>query len=130
LSLLSLYGTLIIDVLVFLYIQDSKQETSKIIIYQSFIEIGIDIWKILKTQKLSLSTVFPFISISSDTSYESSTKEYDKYITKLLIKLLAPLYIMYLTYSLLWESHNGWYSYFLYSSVGFTYLFGFIQMTP
>ena len=59
-----------------------------------------------------------------------TTEEYDKTANKWLYRALIPLYISYIIYSVVYEEYKGWYSFFLHSSVGFIYLFGFIQMTP
>lgn len=59
-----------------------------------------------------------------------TTKKYDDYAHKYLYIAFVPLLIGYTIYSLLYESHKGWYSFVLKILVGFIYLFGFINMFP
>jgi hypothetical protein len=44
--------------------------------------------------------------------------------------VIYPLVIGYAAYSLIYETHQNWYSWILSSLVGFIYTFGFIMMTP
>lgn len=46
------------------------------------------------------------------------------------MKVLIPLFLGYVGYSLVYEEHKGWWSFTLKTLVGFIYVFGFIQMTP
>jgi hypothetical protein len=49
---------------------------------------------------------------------------------KYLSWALYPLLIGYAIYSVLYESHKGWYSWLVSTAAGFIYTFGFIAMTP
>ena len=62
--------------------------------------------------------------------YEATTKKYDDYAHKYLYIAFIPLLIGYTIYSLIYESHKGWYSFVLKILVGFIYMFGFINMFP
>ena len=83
LSVRSVFFNVFQSLIVLLYILDS--ETNFVIIISCFIGLLIEVWKITKVCKVSLSTenrflgIFPWISLSDQPSYvESSTKEYDR----------------------------------------------------
>jgi hypothetical protein len=84
------------------------------------------VWKILKTTKFKWREdgKFPYVQMDHNQSYKSTTQEFDKAAMKYLYMLLLPLFVGYLVYSLIYEEHKGWYSYFLTSCVGFIYVFG------
>ena len=95
---------------------------------QSVIELGLMIWKILKTTKFHYRAdgKFPYISLEHKKSYSLTTEEHDKQATRYLYMILLPLFICYLVYSLIYEDHKGWYSFLLSSCVGFIYIFGIL----
>lgn len=101
-------------------------ETSWLILVQSVVELGLMVWKILKTTKFKFreDKKFPYIQLDHNITYKSTTQEFDKTAMKYLYRLLVPLFIGYMIYSLIYEEHKGWYSFFLSSCVGFIYLFG------
>jgi len=115
----------VIDVLVFLYLLDSK-ETSKMILGSCFFEMVLDLWKIYKTSNFEWRADgrFPFVCIKHQLAYEQTTALYDQQATKYLYIALLPCYFAYVVYSILYEKYKGWYSFFLHSSVGFIYIFG------
>jgi len=115
---------------VLLYLMDN--ETSYLILFSTFAELGVTIWKIMKTSKFKKREdgKFPFFEVDYQESYKSSTQEYDKQAGKYLLYAAIPLFIGYSIYSLVYEKHRGWYSFVVQTLVGFIYVFGFIQMTP
>jgi hypothetical protein len=109
------------------------------ILVQSVVELALMVWKILKTTKFHRKATFPFVTLENKSSYNSTTAEHDKKALHYLYMVLLPLFVGYLIYSLIYEEHKGWYSFFLSSCVGFIYIFGiphhncikgFINMTP
>jgi hypothetical protein len=102
--------------------------------------VGVTVWKILKTTKVVKKAKFPYFRVVDDCiyifilnkieKYEMTTKKYDDYAHKYLYIAFIPLLIGYTIYSLMYESHKGWYSFVLKCLVGFIYMFGFINMFP
>jgi len=130
LSLRSLYVNLYVEFVVLLYLFDN--DTSTLILVSSIAEIGVTIWKILRTTKFKRRAdgQFPWFEIDHKDTYKTTTEAHDQRAMKYLMYVLMPLYIAYIIYSLIYEEHKGWYSFFLQTQVGFIYVFGFIQMTP
>lgn len=59
---------------------------------------------------------------------ELKTQQYDKEAFKLVSYGTIPLLIGYTIYSLLYESHRGWYSFVISTLTSFVYMFGFVQL--
>jgi len=131
LSLRTLWYSLTQDIIILLYLLDN--DTSFVILISSFAELGVTIWKILKTMKFRVRQdgKFPFIEyMYKDNKYEDTTAQFDQAAGKYMTWALIPLLLGYAIYSLIYEKHKGWYSFVLETLVGFIYMFGFIQMTP
>ncbi|EGR29863.1 hypothetical protein IMG5_147060 [Ichthyophthirius multifiliis] len=129
LSLRSLYTGLIFEIIVFLYLHDSEN-TSYVILISSGIEIIVTIWKIVKQLNAKDEQMENFLIFKLIMRINITTEEYDKTACKYLYIAFFPLFIGYTIYSLMYEEHKGWYSFCVTTSVGFIYLFGFINMTP
>jgi len=130
LSLRSLYISFYVEIVVLLYLWDN--ETSSLILLTSVAELGVTVWKIMKTTKFQLRAdgKFPWVEFNHRDTYKNTTEQFDQKATKYLMWALLPLYIGYSIYSLIYDEHKGWYSFFIQTQVGFIYVFGFIQMTP
>eukprot|EP00392_Amoebophrya_sp_AT5.2_P002056 g2061.t1 len=61
---------------------------------------------------------------------ENNTAEYDRIAIQYMSYILYPLMVVYTVYSLLYNTHRSWYSFFLKTCAGYIYMFGFIMMTP
>lgn len=95
-----------------------------------FVNILVSLWKIYKTTKISLTRTFPFVKLDHYEWYNKKTEMYDNEAIHYLYYLLVPLFVCYLTYSFVYSTHKGWYSFVIETIVGFIAIFGFIQMTP
>ena len=97
-------------------------------------EGGADPWETVDTHCYRESvTQHPLLSCLSTprVSYtKTKTKQYDEEATRYLSYVLYPLVIGYAIYSLVYKTHNSWYSWILNSLVGAVYMFGFILMCP
>lgn len=130
LSARSMGVSFVCQVITALYLLDS-QDTSKMILFQIFLDLGLAFWKLKKAVKLSLKSTFPFIYFEGQTGYdEGDTAKYDDEAVKYMSYILAPLFICYSIYSMLYNKHRSWYSYVVGSLAGGVYMFGFIMMTP
>jgi len=119
------------DIIIFLYLMDSSEETSMVVLVPAFIEIFVTCWKIYKTSDFYRKPTFPFFKMRPKQAiYMETTEKYDSVAVKWMYICLIPFFIGYIIYSLLYDEHKGWYSFILNTLVGFIYLFGFINMTP
>jgi len=112
-------------------------DTSWIILISSGIGVLIEMWKITKAVKITvtwpssnISFGFPSIKWEDRESYSKATKEHDATAMRYLSYLLYPLAVGYAIYSLIYNTHRSWYSWVLSSMTGCIYTFGFVMMTP
>ncbi|KAL7492566.1 hypothetical protein ACHAWT_002169 [Skeletonema menzelii] len=85
----------------------------------------------LRATRLRAATEKSSKSGSNDNDLAALTEEMDQLATKLLGKyFLLPLVFCYAIYSLVKESHSGWYSWFITTASSFVYAIGFVLMTP
>lgn len=129
LSLRTIFVDFVSQLIVLLYLFDN--DTSWTILISSTVGVAIEGWKIPKAFIVERKPTFPFLSIKDRQSYSATrTKEFDEIAYRYLTMASIPLMIGYAIYSLLYNSHKGWYSYIISTLVGFVYTFGFIKMTP
>jgi len=129
-SVRTLWMDLVCHVVITLYMLDN--ETSYYIYLSLFLEFFMMLWKIKKTTKsVTFDSSFPFMHFEELDSYKDSpTKKYDEIAVKYCSIALFPLMVGYTIYSIIYNEHKGWYSFFLETSSSFIYTFGFIKMTP
>jgi len=115
------------SIVILLYLLDN--ETSILILGSVVIGLIIELWKIRKSVKISVS--LKGFKIEEKFGYtDSPTKEYDIMAMKYVGMFLVPIIIGYAAYSLVFMKHTGWYSWFLGSLTSSVYAFGFVRMTP
>ncbi|EGD79075.1 Clptm1 protein [Salpingoeca rosetta] len=135
LSLRALITSLVFQVIILLYLFDHT-DTSWLILASSAVGVLIQGWKITRAADVSVSKtsrvlgIFPRVSIKGKADYKSTTEAYDQLAFKYLSWVMAPLFVGYAVYSLVYNEHKGWYSYAINMLAGAVYTFGFIQMTP
>lgn len=61
------------------------------------------------------------------TEDEKKTQEYDKLAFRYVSYAAIPLLAGYTIYSLLYETHRGWYSFVISTLTSFVYMFGFVS---
>ncbi|ORX88419.1 cleft lip and palate transmembrane 1 [Basidiobolus meristosporus CBS 931.73] len=126
----------VFQVIIFLYLLDNQENTSWMILLSSGVGLLIEAWKIKKAVNVTVTQVeggwIPWkVTFEDKESYtESKTKEYDQMAFTYLSYVAYPLLFCYAIYTLIYETHRGWYSWVLGTAVGFVYTFGFIAMTP
>lgn len=125
------------QLIIFLYLLD--QEASWMVLGSMTIGTLIELWKITKVLSITISWpssgLLPRIQIQDKASYSHSlTQKYDEIAMKYLGLAAMPLLVGYSIYSLLTQSHKGWYSWLIGTLVGFVYTFGtffdFMQFIP
>ena len=57
---------------------------------------------------------------------EKKTQEYDKLAFKYVSWVTIPILLAYTIYSLIYETHRGWYSFIISTLTSFVYMFGFV----
>jgi len=58
---------------------------------------------------------------------EKKTKEYDALAFRYVSYVAIPCLAGYTVYSLLYETHRGWYSFVISTLTSFVYMFGFVS---
>lgn len=97
------------------------------IIASSGFGIFLDVWKLKKASKVIKIEKFPYFRLEDSQTYvESETKVYDAIAMRYMSYALFPMMICYTIYSLIYNSHKGWYSFIVNTLVGCIYTFGFI----
>lgn len=75
-SVRTLYSNLFVEVVVTLYLLDN--ETSFLILITQLFDIGLMVWKVMKTSKFKRSSKFPFVQVEHNQSYQQSTCVHDQ----------------------------------------------------
>ena len=130
-SLRAMIINILFQIVILFYLLDN--DTSFMILMSNGMGVAIEAWKISRAVKVSLFDSAGKMSFSwteTDTYKDSKTKEYDEIATDHLMFVTMPLVCGYGVYSLVHQTHKGWYSWILNTLVGFIYMFGFVMMTP
>ncbi|PVU85968.1 hypothetical protein BB560_006852 [Smittium megazygosporum] len=125
LSFRALILGLFFETVIFLYLLESSEDTSKVII--------VKVASPLKGRTELLQIAGMSITIRDFSTYsqkETDTEKYDKIAFKYLSWVAYPLLFGYTVYSLVYKEFKSWYSFILSVLVGYVYTFGFIAMTP
>ena len=129
------------QIIVLLYLVDNNEETSWMILMSSGMGVLIEAWKITKAVDVAIvpssatqpPTIpgIPFHLQITDkhvlSEDEKKTQEYDKLAFRYVSWFTIPCLLAYSVYSLLYESHRGWYSYVITTLTSFVYMFGFVR---
>eukprot|EP00057_Strongylocentrotus_purpuratus_P020854 XP_011675328.1 PREDICTED: cleft lip and palate transmembrane protein 1-like protein isoform X2 [Strongylocentrotus purpuratus] len=118
------------QIIVFFYLLD--QNTSLLITVPCGIGALIEVWKVKKAFKVSISFEGwrPTLTFGSATDSEKATAEFDTTAMKYLSYLLYPLCALGAIYSLVYVPHKSWWSWLINSLVNGVYAFGFLFMLP
>ena len=130
------------QLVIFLYLLDNSDGTSWMILASQGFGIVLEAWKITKTANVRLRqphpnsffSFLPYVVVLEDkyqlSDQEKKTEEYDRIAFKYLYMVAVPLLLAYAGYSLVYESHKGWYSFVIETLVGSVYAYGFLMMVP
>ncbi|RXK41373.1 cleft lip and palate associated transmembrane protein [Tremella mesenterica] len=137
-SLRTILTNCFVQLVILLYLHDSSEETSFMILFGQGIGLLIEAWKITKVvdvrvrpnpnSLLGYSVAFEDKKVLSDD--EKKTQEYDKLAFRLVSYFAIPALMGYTVYSLLYETHRGWYSFIITTLAQAIYMFGFVQLVP
>ncbi|KAF9567398.1 cleft lip and palate transmembrane 1 [Agrocybe pediades] len=135
----SIITNVFVQLVILLYLIDNNENTSWMILMGSGMGVLIEAWKITKAIDISLipappGSLFPYKVDVKDkhvlSEDEKKTQEYDKLAFRYVSYVAIPLLAGYTVYSLVYESHRGWYSFVISTLTSFVYMFGFAQLVP
>ncbi|KAJ8594021.1 cleft lip and palate transmembrane 1 [Rhizopogon salebrosus TDB-379] len=135
----SIITNVFVQTVVLLYLIDNNENTSWMILMGSGMGVVIEAWKITKAVDISLIAAPPgsrlpyMLSIKDKhvlSDDEKKTQEYDKLAFRIVSYFTIPLLAAYAIYSMIYETHKGWYSFVISTLTSFVYMFGFAQLIP
>ncbi|KAF9266255.1 cleft lip and palate transmembrane 1, partial [Marasmius fiardii PR-910] len=128
-----------VQIVVLLYLIDNNENTSWMILFGSGMGVIIEAWKITKAVDISLvpaptGSLLPYkISVKDKhilSEDEKKTQEYDRLAFRYVSYFAVPSLAIYTGYSLMYETHRGWYSFIISTLTSYVYMFGFAQLIP
>ena len=120
------------QLIIFLYLVDNSEGTS-------WMGILLEAWKITNTVNVRVRPAppgswLPYTVRFEDkhrlSETEKKTQEYDEIAFRYMYIAGVPLLLAYAVYSVLYETHKGWYSFVITTLVGSVYAYGFLMMVP
>ncbi|KAL1748533.1 cleft lip and palate transmembrane protein 1-domain-containing protein [Schizophyllum fasciatum] len=137
-SVRTIIVNVVTQIIILLYLIDNNEETSWMILFTSGIGIVIEAWKITKAVDISVipapGKTIPYQIEVKDkhvlSEDEKKTQEYDKLAFRYVSYVAIPTLIGYSIYSLVYETHRGWYSFIISTLTSYVYMFGFAQLVP
>lgn len=138
-SVRTIVANVFVQLVVLLYLIDNNEQTSWMILMGSGVGVLIEAWKITKAVDIRIAPApagsrFPYKLDIKDkhvlSEDEKKTQEYDKLAFRYVSYVTIPALAAYSVYSLLYETHRGWYSFVISTLTSFVYMFGFAQLIP
>jgi len=129
----------VVQIIILLYLIDNNEQTSWMILMGSGVGVLIEAWKITKAVDINIvssptGSLLPYKVEIKDkhvlSEDEKKTQEYDKLAFRYVSYVAIPCLAIYTVYSLLYETHRGWYSFVISTLTSFVYMFGFAQLVP
>ncbi|KAJ1311790.1 hypothetical protein OPQ81_010255 [Rhizoctonia solani] len=138
-SVRTIVTNVVVQTIILLYLIDNNAETSYMILMGQGTGILIEAWKITKAVDISIvragsESMLPYKLDIKDkhvlSEDEKKTQEYDRLAFRYVSYVTIPLLAGYTVYSLVYETHRGWYSFVISTLTSFVYMFGFAQLIP
>ncbi|KAH9977754.1 cleft lip and palate associated transmembrane protein [Lactifluus volemus] len=138
-SIRTIITNVFVQLVILLYLIDNNTDTSWMILMGSGMGLLIEAWKITKAVDIKVvasqpGSMLPWKVIFADkhvlSEDEKKTQEYDKLAFRYVSYVAIPALAIYAVYSLIYETHRGWYSYIISTLTSFVYMFGFAQLIP
>ncbi|KAJ7228215.1 cleft lip and palate associated transmembrane protein [Mycena pura] len=138
-SVRTIITNVFVQLVILLYLIDNNENTSWMILFGSGVGVLIEAWKITKAVDIKLAaapagSLLPYKILVTDkhvlSEDEKKTQEYDKLAFRYVSYVAIPLLAGYTVYSLIYETHRGWYSFVISTLTSFVYMFGFAQLVP
>lgn len=144
-SVRTILANVFMQAIIFLYLLDNQEGTSWMILFGQGLGILLEAWKITKTVDVRVRPTpldskefpwryLPYTIVFEDkhklSETEKKTQEYDEIAFRYMYWAAIPLLLAYAAYSLVYETHKGWYSFVIATLVGAIYAYGFLMMVP
>jgi len=138
-SIRTIITNVVVQLIILLYLIDNNDNTSWMILFGQGMGMVIEAWKITKAVDISVvpsapGSTLPYrVSIKDKhelSEDEKQTKVFDALAFRYVSYVAIPLLIGYSIYSLVYETHRGWYSFVISTATSFVYMFGFAQLVP
>lgn len=137
-SLNTILTNCFVQLVILLYLHDSSEQTSFMILFGQGIGLVIEAWKITKVVNIRVrpdNTALIGYAVSFEdkkqlSEDEKKTQEYDRLAFRYVSYFAIPALAGYTIYSLLYETHRGWYSFVVTTLAQAIYMFGFVQLVP
>ncbi|KAF8165660.1 cleft lip and palate associated transmembrane protein [Crassisporium funariophilum] len=138
-SVRTIITNVFVQLVILLYLIDNNDNTSWMILMGSGMGVVIEAWKVTKAVDIRLisapaGSLLPYKLDIKDkhvlSEDEKKTQEYDKLAFRYVSYVAIPLLAAYTVYSLMYQSHKGWYSFVISTLTSFVYMFGFAQLVP
>ncbi|GMK56311.1 hypothetical protein CspeluHIS016_0301510 [Cutaneotrichosporon spelunceum] len=136
-SLRTILTNVIVQLIILLYLHDSSEETSLMILFTQGIGLLIEAWKITKVTNVRIrpaQNVVGYKLVFEDkhvlSEDEKKTQEYDALAFRLVSYVAGPVLLAYAAYSLVYTTHKSWYSFVIATLAQAIYMFGFVQLVP
>ncbi|CAE6419510.1 hypothetical protein ACGC1H_001912 [Rhizoctonia solani] len=138
-SVRTIVTNVVVQLIILLYLIDNNAETSYMILMGQGTGMLIEAWKITKAVDISIvkagpESMLPYKLDIKDkhvlSEDEKKTQEYDRLAFRYVAYVAIPLLAAYTVYSLIYETHRGWYSFVISTLTSFVYMFGFAQLVP
>ncbi|KZP13461.1 cleft lip and palate transmembrane 1 [Athelia psychrophila] len=135
----SIVTNVFVQTIILLYLLDNNTDTSWMILMGSGMGVLIEAWKITKAVDINIKPSSPgaWLPYQLDikdkhvlSEDEKKTQEYDKLAYRYVSYVAIPCLAGYTIYSMLYETHRGWYSFVISTLTSFVYMFGFAQLIP
>ncbi|KAF8592449.1 cleft lip and palate transmembrane 1 [Ramaria rubella] len=135
----SIVTNVLVQFVILLYLMDNNTETSWMILMGQGMGMLIEAWKVTKAVDIKIlpavtGSRLPYRLDIQDkhilSDDEKKTQQYDKEAFRYVSYVAIPLLAGYTIYSLMYETHRGWYSFVISTLTSFVYLFGFAQLVP
>ncbi len=140
----SILTNVIVQLVILLYLLDSREDTSWTILLGQGVGMVIEAWKLTKAVTVAIirtppteKTLWRLLPYKLDirdkhvlSEEEKETQVYDRLAFKYVGIAMAPVLTGYTIYSALYQSHKSWYSFIIGTLTSFTYAFGFVTLVP
>ncbi|KDN53347.1 CLPTM1-domain-containing protein [Tilletiaria anomala UBC 951] len=140
----SILTNVVVQLIILLYLLDSREDTSWTILMGQGVGMAVEAWKLTKAITVSIirtpedeKTLWRYSPVKLDikdkhvlSEEEKATQVYDKLAFKYVGIAMTPILIGWTIYSALYQTHKGYWSFFIGTLTSFVYAFSFSSMIP
>lgn len=137
-SLNTILTNCFVQLVILLYLHESSEETSWMILFSQGMGLVIEAWKITKVVNVRVrenpGSLIGYKVTFEDkhelTEDELKTQEYDALAFRIVSMVALPCLLAYAGYSLMYNTHRSWYSFVITTLAQAVYMGGFAQLIP